>query len=314
MQVLSPTDIYKFEGVNGMVLPRGILDVIESMQLIPVAIDYSKKKLNNSSNTNKKYVKKDYSNNNWRTRFLRIGTGKKTEIQHDDPDFEDVKIAINIVASSTIVENAKSIQTVLLKRSADEEFRYRVVTFMFNRGVSMPFYSKLMANIFEILFKELPIIKEDLQFNCSLDIFNSMFDQTGTIVYPSAADPDFENKLIKWYKNKEIRRGFGMFITELHIRGLVDEDCILSATKNSFEELEEMMVKPIDKDIAETVDQLVTFLYESTKVIFSRFGNNHPIVVANKVKSSELYKLDKKTTPCLGMRSRFKLDDISKLK
>jgi hypothetical protein len=125
-----------------------------------------------------------------------------------------------------------------------------------------------------------------------------------------SSDPDYANKLCAWTKKKDIRRGFGMFVTELHIRGLVDEDVIRSATTTTLDDLFEMIRKPTDRTVTETVDQLVTFLFESTKVLVTRFGKEHSIVKLVSAKAREAYATLKDSTPCLGMRSRFKLQDV----
>jgi hypothetical protein len=190
----------------------------------------------------------------------------------------------------------------------------RIVTLLFERGVAMPFFSKLMANIFEILYKDVPVVKDDLEFSCSIENFTRMFDQTETVVFPESSDPLYSDKICAWAKKKDIRRGFGMFVTELHIRGLVDEDIIMSAINSSIDELRDMITKPSNKEVIENADQFVTFLFESTKVIATRFGKNHSIVKMVSTKCAEIYKIPKEETPCLGMRSRFKVDDITRLK
>jgi hypothetical protein len=301
MELLTPQDIYALRTTNLLALPQGIQDVISTMQLVPVAQVFTKKP---------NYRKPAVSATSWRN--AAILSLKKTEIKHDDPEYEAILAITNKVAVSTVVPSAAEIVKILNKRN-DDVFRLRVVTMLFNRGVSMPFYSKLMATIFELLHKDLPVVKEDLQFSCSLEIFEKLFDQGDVALCPSSTDPDFEDKLCKWFKQKEIRRGFGMFITELHVRGLVDEMVILPAVKNTLDELEETIKKPTDKAQTENADQLVTFLFESSKIMVGRFGKTHPIVKTIAEKAGALYKLPKTETSCLGMRSRFKLDDIGKL-
>ena len=304
MQVLTPTDIFALRTTNLLTVPQVVHDVIATMQLAPVAQVFTKKL---------GYKKPTAATaNSWRTAALATFTFKKTaERVHDDPDYESVVGIINKVATSTVVLQSGEVLALLDKRKDDQIFRLRVVSLLFNRGVSMPFYSKLMASMFELIHAKLPIVKEDLQFSCSLEIFEKMFDQGGVAVCPSASDTEYEDKLCEWFKKKELRRGFGMFITELHVRGLVEEDVILPAITNTMEELEETIRKPAEKALSENVDQLTTFLYESTKIMMGRFGKTHPIVKTVSEKAGALYKIPKTDTPCLGMRSRFKLDDIA---
>ncbi len=301
MDVLTPTSIYALRTTNLLTVPQVVQDVIAAMQLAPVAQVFAKKL---------GYKKPTAATaNSWRNAALI--SLKKTEFVHDDLDYESIVGIINKVATSTVVLQSSEVLAILAKRAADQVFRLRVVSLLFNRGVSMPFYSKLMASMFELIHAKLPIVKEDLQFSCSLEIFENMFDQSGIAVCPAATDTNYEDKLCLWFKKKEIRRGFGMFITELHVRGLVEEDVILPAITNTLEELEETIRKPSEKALCENVDQLTTFLYESTKIMAGRFSKTHPLVKTVAEKAGAIYKIPKADTPCLGMRSRFKLDDIA---
>ena len=308
---MEPTLIYSLRNVNLLEVPKSILDIVAAMQLTPVEQVYTKKpqyKKHSGGGGGGGRAERDPS---WRQALLV--EMKRTEFKHDDPDFEAAITITNRVASATIVPASAEMLAILTKRGDDEAFRLRLITMLFDRGVSMPFFSKLIANMFEILYKDLPVIKEDLHFSCSVDSFNKMFDMSEVLVCPSTEDPDYDDKLCAWNKKKEIRRGFGMFVTELHIRGLVDEDIILGAIKSSMDELDDMIRKPADKALSEAVDQHVTFLFESAKVLSARFGKTHQIVKMLAAKGAEIYKIPKPDTPCLGMRSRFKLDDISKL-
>lgn len=312
---MTPDEIYALRTTNLLSVPSSVLDTIAAMQLSPVAPVYTKKpvykKPHHHHGGHGGHGSRHSDALSWRVAAL--SQLKKTEIVHDDPDYEAVLAVTNRVATSTIMEGVAEVLTVLQKRADDQVFRLRIVTLLFNRGVSMPFYSKLMANMFELLFKDVPAIKEDLVFSCSIDTFNKMFDQNDTLVCPSVDDPEYDDKLCAWSKKKELRRGFGMFVTELHIRGMVDEDVIDTAIRTSVDELGELIVKPTSAALSETVDHIVTFLFEAAKVVASRFGKEHPLIKMLAAKGVEIYKTPKTSTPCLGMRSRFKLDDLSRL-
>lgn len=298
----TPTDLYSMRTLNLLPVPQVVQDMIAMMQLAPVAQFFAKKP-NFKKGT-------PAAANSWRTAVL---VSRRTEIKHDDPDYEAVLSITNKASPSTVSGNVQSIKDILKKREDDQVFRMRIVTLLFERGVAMPFFSKLIANIFELLFRDVPIVKEDLQFSCSTDSFNKMFDQSTTILFPKSTEADYDDKVCAWSKKKELRRGFGMFVTELYVRGLVDDDVLVAATSSTLDEMADIIVKPANKALSENVDQLVTFLFESTKVISARFGKDHAIVKLVTTKCGDMYKIPKTDTPCLGMRSRFKLDDISKL-
>jgi hypothetical protein len=104
-----------------------------------------------------------------------------------------------------------------------------------------------------------------------------------------------------------------MFVTELHVRGLVDNEVIVEAIKVATDELEETVRKHNDKIMSETIDQLVTLLFETCKIINTRFGKDHPTVKMITAYSKKLCDIPRADTPCMGMRSRFKLEDIQKM-
>jgi hypothetical protein len=302
---LTPQDMYAFRTMTLLSVPKTVMDVIGSMQLAPVSQTYVKK----TGNFKKIGAKADRDPAWRRAAFLQL---KVTEFKKDDPDYEACVSIVNKVAMSTIGDQTAIIRSIVEKR--DEMFRIRVVNLLFNQGVSMPFFSKMMANMFELLHSGVPAIKEDLHENCSVEVFEKMFNLDETVVFPSVDDPKFDDLVVAWNKKKELRRGFGLFTTELHLRGLVDEPVILSAINTTLSDLDEMIATPaLDKHIAESADQLVTFLFDASKALVGRFGKTHLIHQTISKRAKEIYATPKTATPCLGMRSRFKLDDLSKL-
>jgi hypothetical protein len=302
VKMMTPCELYALRTTNLLPIPAAVMDTIASMQLVPVAQVYSKKPTG--------YKKPFIASNSWRTETIAML--KKTEFKSgDDPEFDTIRGIMNKIAASTVGKGTAEILEIIKKR--DQVFRLRVVALMFDRGVSMPFFSKLIANVFDILFKDLPALKDDLQFSCSAEAFDKMFDQGATLVCPSSEQPDYDNKLCEFMKMKELRRGFAMFVTELHIRGLVDEEVIAHSVKAASDDMASLVSKPDDKTIIENVDQMVTLLFETCKVIATRYGKEHMIVKLIQQKARDIIAMPKTTTPCLGMRSRFKLEDTIKL-
>ncbi len=304
--MMNPSEIYALRNTNLLELPSIMMDIISTMQLTPVAQIYTKKP---------GYRKHTFAGppadrtSSWRADTLT--QYKKLDLKAADPEFGSVMALCNKVSTSTVGFAASEIVKII--RSRDQDFRLKIVAMMFNRGVSMPFFSKLVANLFELLHRDIAEIKEDLHFSCSIDIFNKMFDMGDTIVCPSTMDTEYDDKLCEWTKKKEIRRGFGMFVTELHIRNLVDEDIIVGAMKMASDELIDLVRKPVDLRISESVDQLVTLLFETCKIIITRYGKEHPIVKLLGDTTKTILTIPKSNAPCLGMRSKFKLEDILKL-
>lgn len=301
---MTPSEIYALRNTNLLEVPPMMLEIISTMQLTPVAQIYTKK-----LGYRKHVVNAPDRTASWRSDTLT--QYKKLDLKASDPEFGSIMSLCNKVSTSNVGFAASEIVKII--RSRDQDFRLKVVAMMFNRGVSMPFFSKLVANLFELLHRDIPEIKDDLHFSCSIDIFNKMFDMGDTIVCPSSMDTDYDDKLCEWTKKKELRRGFGMFVTELHIRNLVDENIILGAMKMASDELIELVKKPTDKTIGETVDQLITLLFETCKIIITRYGKEHPIVKLLGDTTKNILSIPKTDAPSLGMRSKFKLEDIQKL-
>lgn len=302
VKMITPSELYALRTMNLLPIPATVMDTIASMQLVPVAQVYSKKPAG--------YKKPFIASSSWRSEALIALT--KTEFKSkDDPEFDTVRGIMNKIVASTVGRGTAEILEIIKKR--DQMFRLRIVALLFDRGVSMPFFSKLIANVFDILFKDLPVLKDDLQFSCSAEAFDKMFDQSTTLVCPSSSEPDYNDKLCKFMKMKELRRGFAMFVTELHIRGLVDEEVISHSVKAASDDLSSLVANADDKALVENVDQMVTLLFETCKVISTRYGKEHIIVKMIQQKAREIVAMPKTNTPCLGMRSRFKLEDTIKL-
>jgi len=290
---MNSTMLYAFRTTTHLSIPSAVLDMISAMQMAPVAPVYIKK-----PNYKKFAQHRKPSEMEWRRDI--IAELKATIRTKDDPDYEAIQGIVNKVVASNLKDRAKTISDTITKR--DDAFRMRSVNYLFDRGVSMPFYAKLLADMFAQLCEAIPAVHEDLQIYCSIDTFNKMFDQTKTIVFPLLSEPGFEDKVCTWNKQKELRRGFGVFAAELHVRGLISEDLLHEAIDTVLSDFTDNIKKPKNEVVSESVDQVVTFISEMSKL----FGKETTFI-SDRVKV--LVAIPKTETPCLGMRSRFKLED-----
>jgi len=295
--LLSTSIMYSFKNKNLLDLPAGVMAAISAMQVSPVAPVFIRKPNTGARKPIKKTAEND---DNWRREFIADLKAKPRD--KDDPDYEKIIGLINKVVSSTLIEKTKTIAETIGKRTDDHGFRMRVVNFVFDRGVSMPFYAKLLADMLVLLSNEISAVHEDLQIYCSLDTFNKMFDQSKTIAFPDSSQPDFEDKVCSWNKQKELKRGFGVFAAELHTRKLIPDSLLHEAAGVVLSDLEENIRKPKNETISESVDQTVTFMVEMSKL----FGKE-TMLLSDKAK--EILAIPRPETTCLSMRSRFKLED-----
>lgn len=288
--------LYAFRTTKHLPIPGPVLDIIAAMQLAPVAPVYIKK-----PNYKKFAQNRKPSDLEWRSNI--ITELKATIREKDDPDYEAIISIVNKVVSSKLKDMTKTIIETINKR--DQTFRMRVVNFIFDRGVSMPFYAKLLADMFTILCEALPVIHEDLQLYCTIDTFVKMFDQSKTIAFPdleTLSKSEFEDQLCIWNKQKELRRGFGVFVAELHARGLITEELLHEAVNIVTSDLEENIRKPKNDLVSESVSQAITFLSEMHKL----FGKDTTFI---SDKAKVILAIPKTETTCMGMRSRFMLED-----
>jgi hypothetical protein len=292
MATLNPDVMYSLRFSSLLKLPTVVQDVISSMHLTPVAPTFIRKP------NFKKFKKNADTDDDWR-RELLIDL-KATIRNKDDPDYETIIGIVNRIVASNVIEKATSILEIISKRSQDEKFRMRAVNLIFDRGVTAPFYSKVMADLLEKLTDINPLIRDDLQIYCSMDTFNKLFDDAAVIVFPESNDPDFDDKVCQWTKQKERRRGFGIFITELYLRSLVPESLINEALSSVIQDLENNIKKPSNKILLESIDQIITFMSEILKL------TDVPIV---RTTAQAILATPKAECFNLGMRSRFRLED-----
>jgi hypothetical protein len=119
-------------------------------------------------------------------------------------------------------------------------------------------------------------------------------------VVPSSSEAGYDEAIIAWTKQKEIKRGFAAFVAELYSRGLVPEETMMGFLKTVFDDMRESVRTPKTPANEEHVDALVRFLFAvATKV---------PIRAGTK----EILSIPKTETPSLNFKSRFKLEDANK--
>lgn len=288
--MLNPDVMYSLRLTNLLALPQSVQDVISKMPLAPVAPSYIRKP------NFKKYKKTAETDNNWREEML--ADLKATIRNKDDPDYESIIGIINRLVATNIQEKSALILDVLGRR--DDAFRMRAVNLMFDRGVSAPFYAKVMADLLDILSDKNPGIREDLQVYCSMDTFVKLFDDAKVVTFPEVDDPEFEDRVCTWTKQKELRRGFAIFATELYLRGLVPNTLINEALGCVLLDLESNIRKSTNKILSESVDQIITCMSEISKL-------TEVSVIEEEAK--KILDIPRDQCHNLGMRSRFKLED-----
>jgi hypothetical protein len=234
---------------------------------------------------------------NWRERVLVDMVRKVRE--KDDPDYDAVNSLINKITKQTY---AKVIGEILLKIEArGPVFRLRITTLLFDRGIRQNFYAPLMADAYADIAKIYPDATADLMTQVTM--FDTLYDMKNVVSVPmSTTDPTYEEALIAWTKQKETKRSFAVYVAELYSRGLIPVDTMNAFVKTIADELKDgiRQVKTLVSE--EHVDSLVRFIFAVAAKVSTI-----------KVHVREILAIPRVETPCLNMKSRFKLEDALKL-
>lgn len=231
---------------------------------------------------------------NWREAALTDAVRKVRE--KDDADYDEVSAAINKLSKANYT---KLMTDVLGKLKArDEKFRLRVTTLLFDRGVRQTFFATLMADAYKDIAAAFPEALQDLALQTQM--FDKLYDMDNVTIVPGASDPGYDEAIIAWTKQKEMKRGFAVYVSELYSRGLVPEDTMMGFLKTVLDELAASIRSPKTPANEEHVDALVRFLAAVSPKI--------PL----RALLQAVLAIPRAEVPSLSMKNRFKLEDAAK--
>ena len=298
---LTPQVMYSLRETNLLPIPADIQAAIAKIALIAAAPPPFRKAAAAGGGGGAR--RKD----DWRARVLVDYHSKLKGT--DDAEFTALRMTLNkLVKSNVEMVTSEFLKSTAARTTEPDLFRLRIVNLLFNQGMTMSTYSALVADVTKSFIAAYPEAQEDLAANFNTDALNSMFNMNETTTFPSSELPDFEDLVCKWNQQRGRRRGFIIFVSDLFARGLVGMDVMKSAVEMVLPDLETNMRSPMDTRIAENVDQTVTILFEMMRVVGkTEMGTEiknrlRPILAAPRTELT-----------CLGMRSRFKIEDILKL-
>jgi hypothetical protein len=231
---------------------------------------------------------------NWREAALVDAIRKVRE--KDDADYDEISAAINKLSKANYTKLMTDVLARLKKR--DEPFRLRVTTLLFDRGVRQTFFATLMADAYKDIAAAHPEALQDLAIQTSM--FDKLYDMENVTVVPSSTDPGYNDAIIAWTKQKETKRGFAVYVSELYSRGLVPEETMAGFLKTVLDELTASIRSAKTTANEEHVDALARFL--------AAVGPK----VAIKGALGAILLLPRADCPSLNMKSRFKLEDAAK--
>lgn len=240
---------------------------------------------------------------NWRIKSI---AGYVSRIKdNDDPDYHNVFGILNKLSASNLAQLSNEAIDIINKR--DQEFRLRVSTLLFNKAITESMFASVMADFAVNLNVANPEIREDLILHATM--FPKLYDINTTLTYPSSSEEDYANKVVLWMKQKDKRRGYAKFLTQLYVRDMVTDESMLSAVDQVIVEMKSISKMPRTEQTDENTTQFVDFLFESSKLLPAKSTAVRDLI---KTSLSELLMLPRTDLPSLGMRSRFRLEDTLK--
>jgi hypothetical protein len=304
--MMTPKALYEYETTMTEMLeiPDAIRMTIAGMEALPVAPVYVRRApAAGAGRAQARAVPVSAADAEASWRRSAIHSIRNAPREKDDPDYEKIIAIVNKIVDKTLADKTAEVVGILGTR--DGEFRMRVVNFIFDRGVRTPFYAKLLASLIKGLGVAIPAVDDDIAVFCSVETFNVMFG--GEIIpFPKSTDEAYSDKVCEWHKHREVRRGFGVFALELFSQGVVSEEMITDSIKTAIDDLEETVCNEdpaVKTEMAERADQIVNFMTEVVKAV-----GNHVV----KTQIEKILMIPKATAKCLGMRSRFRLEDLLK--
>jgi hypothetical protein len=240
---------------------------------------------------------------NWREKVLVDYVRRVREVE--DPDFDQIFSILNKVAKPTL--DALSTEAVAILAKRDKEFRLRVTTLLFDKAIRGSFYAGIMAEFALKLNSVIPEVSEDLEANASM--FGTLYDMSGTLTFPRADEEGFEDKIVAWSKQKDVRRGYSRFLTHLYIVELVPGKILHESMQKVLGDLEDTVVQAKTEKSEENVTQYADFLFEIAKLLPKTAVELRGLIQS---RVTAVLKRPRAELPSLNMRSRFKLEDTFK--
>jgi len=287
--------IYSVRFSSIVTLPDLILSNISKLRLVPAAYKYARP-------MRIRHIKRE-DNTNWREKVLVDYIRKMRET--DDPDYDEIFMIFNKIAPATFELLSKQSIEILKKR--DEQFRLRVTTLLFDKAIRGSAYAGIMADLAEKMNTPIPEVSEDLETH--VNMFTKLYDMTETLTFPSLEQPGFNDKVIAWAKQKDIRRGYARFLTHLFSRKLITGRALQESMQHVIQDLNDTASLEKSSQTEENVTQFADFLFEIAKLLKPTAVELRGLMLT---RVSEFLARPRSELPSLNMRSRFKLEDTVK--
>lgn len=295
---MSSALIYALRFCPKLSMPASIQDNIAKLRIIPAAYKPVRQ-------VKQRFIPKRKPEDaaNWREHVLTEYVRKVRET--DDPQYDEIFGIFNKLAPANLA--VLSDQALAILNQRDKEFRLRVTTLLFDKAIRGSYFAGVMADLAFRLNNSVQEVSEDLEMHVKM--FTNLYDMKETLVYPSLEDPAFNDKLIAWSKQKDIRRGYARFLTHLYTRNLVSGQVLHLSMNHVIADLSDTVVQPKTEQTEENVTQYADFLFEISKLLPVTAVELRGLLYTNL---NEILMRKRESVPSLNMRSRFKLEDTVK--
>jgi hypothetical protein len=297
---MSIADVYAVRFCAKLSLPKIVQDNIGKLRITPAPYKPVKLFTHKGAYRHNPRFNSKVETEDWRKTALMDIVRRVKE--REDPEYSEIVGIFNKISPGNLEKLSADAVGYIQKR--DDTFRLRVSALLFDKSITQPSFSGIMAECARLLTIAIPEIEEDLQTQVAM--FPTLYNMEETITYPEASEDDFDNKVIAWMKQKEKRRGYAKFMMELHGKDLIKEDIVKQALDQVIVELNDTIRQPAKEKTIENASHFVDFLFELSKTI------KGPLKESLRTSVEGVLAIQRPEVPSLNMRCRFKLEDAFK--
>lgn len=297
---LSIADVYSVRFSAKLSLPKIVQDNIGKLRITPAPYKPVKLFTHKGAYRHNPRFNSKIETEDWRKTALMDIVRRVKE--REDPEYSEIFSIFNKISPGNLEKLSADAVGYIQKR--DDTFRLRVTALLFDKSITQPSFSSVMAESARLLAIAIPEIADDLQTQVAM--FPTLYNMEETITYPDSSQEDFDNKVIAWMKQKEKRRGYAKFMMELHAKDLIKEDVVKQALDQVIMELNDTIRQPSKDKTVENASHFVDFLFELSKTI------KGPLKQSLRTSVEGVLAIPRIEVPSLNMRCRFKLEDAFK--
>uniref|UniRef100_A0A6C0JVQ0 MIF4G domain-containing protein n=1 Tax=viral metagenome TaxID=1070528 RepID=A0A6C0JVQ0_9ZZZZ len=294
---LTVSDIYKVRFEPKLALPRVLQENIAKLRI--TAATYKPVR----HHIKKHIVKEDSTSANWRQNIIEAYTSKIKNA--DDVEYQAIQGILNKLSPSNLDKLTADILANIKKR--DEVFRVRITCLIFQVAITQRMFSQIISDCMVKLIQVFPDMNEDL--DAQIKLFPKTYNINESLLFPSAGDADYDDKVIAWAKQKDMKQGYAAFLTHLYSRKVVSENDMYASVHQLMTDLSGVSASLKTPQTEETVNRCVDFLFETAQTLGKEKTITHKVIAGYL---ETFLARPRAELPSFGMRSRVRLENCLK--